>query len=120
VVPRTLEQQSLQEAHLRQVGSGTAVALQPHVQLVVPRTPLELQPEGAHHNKFGAQFDRVAKGAGMKVLRTAIQAPLISELTGVTESRGAVASDGSGIEHFEVVCGSLRPSIVSVINRRDK
>ena len=27
-------------------------------------------------NKFGAQFDRVAKGAGMKVLRTAIQAPL--------------------------------------------
>jgi putative transposase len=27
-------------------------------------------------NKFGAQFDRVAKGAGIKVLRTAIQAPL--------------------------------------------
>jgi putative transposase len=27
-------------------------------------------------NKFGAEFDRVAKGAGMKVLRTAIQAPL--------------------------------------------
>ncbi len=27
-------------------------------------------------NKFGAQFDRVAKGAGIKILRTAIQAPL--------------------------------------------
>ena len=27
-------------------------------------------------NKFGAQFDRVAMGAGMKVLRIAIQAPL--------------------------------------------
>ena len=26
-------------------------------------------------NKFGTEFDRVAKGAGMKVLRTAIQAP---------------------------------------------
>jgi len=29
-------------------------------------------------NKFGAQFDRVAKGAGMKVLRTAVQAPLMN------------------------------------------
>ncbi len=27
-------------------------------------------------NKFGAEFDRVAKGAGIKILRTAIQAPL--------------------------------------------
>ena len=31
-------------------------------------------------NKFGAQFDRVAKGAGMKVLRTAIQAPLMNSV----------------------------------------
>jgi len=29
-------------------------------------------------NKFGAEFDRVAKGAGAKVLRTAIQAPLMN------------------------------------------
>ncbi len=31
-------------------------------------------------NKFGAEFDRVAKGAGMKVLRTAIQAPLMNSV----------------------------------------
>ena len=31
-------------------------------------------------NKFGAEFDRIAKGAGMKVLRTAIQAPLMNSI----------------------------------------
>ncbi len=31
-------------------------------------------------NKFGAEFDCVAKGAGMKVLRTAIQAPLMNSI----------------------------------------
>ncbi len=31
-------------------------------------------------NKFGAEFDRVAKGAGMKVLRTAIRAPLMNSI----------------------------------------
>jgi putative transposase len=31
-------------------------------------------------NKFGTEFDRVAKGAGMKVLRTAIQAPLMNSI----------------------------------------
>ena len=31
-------------------------------------------------NKFGAEHDRVAKGAGMKVLRTAIQAPLMNSV----------------------------------------
>jgi transposase InsO family protein len=29
-------------------------------------------------NKFGTEFDRVAKGAGMKVVRTAVRAPLIN------------------------------------------
>jgi transposase InsO family protein len=29
-------------------------------------------------NKFGAEFDRAAKGAGMKVVRTAVQAPLMN------------------------------------------
>ena len=31
-------------------------------------------------NKFGARFDRVAKGAGMKVLRTAVQAPPMNSI----------------------------------------
>jgi Integrase core domain len=31
-------------------------------------------------NKFGAEYDRVAKGASMKVLRTAIQAPLMNSV----------------------------------------
>jgi len=31
-------------------------------------------------NKFGTEFDRVAKGAGMKVLRTAIRAPLMNSV----------------------------------------
>jgi len=31
-------------------------------------------------NKFGAELDRVAKGAGMKILRTAIQAPLMNSI----------------------------------------
>ena len=30
--------------------------------------------------KFGAAFDRVAKGAGMRVLRTAVQAPLMNSV----------------------------------------
>ena len=29
-------------------------------------------------NKFGAEFDRAARGAGMKVVRTAVQAPLMN------------------------------------------
>ena len=29
-------------------------------------------------SKFGAQFDRVAKGAGIKVVRTAVRAPLMN------------------------------------------
>jgi putative transposase len=31
-------------------------------------------------NKFGAQFDRVAKGAEMKILRTAVHAPLMNSI----------------------------------------
>ena len=31
-------------------------------------------------SKFGAQFDRVAKGAGMKILRTAVHAPLMNSI----------------------------------------
>ena len=31
-------------------------------------------------NKFGTEFDRVAKGAGTKVLRTAIRAPLMNSV----------------------------------------
>jgi len=30
--------------------------------------------------KFGADFDRAARGAGMRVLRTAVQAPLMSSV----------------------------------------
>jgi hypothetical protein len=29
-------------------------------------------------NKFGTEFDRVAKGAGMKVVRTAVKSPLMN------------------------------------------
>ncbi len=29
-------------------------------------------------NRFGTEFDRVAKGAGMKVVRTALRAPLMN------------------------------------------
>ncbi len=31
-------------------------------------------------NKFGAEFDRIAKGAGIDILRTAIQAPLMNSI----------------------------------------
>ena len=31
-------------------------------------------------SKFGAEFDRVSKGAGIKILRTAIQAPLMNSI----------------------------------------
>jgi transposase InsO family protein len=44
-------------------------------------TPFRKGPEFIirdNDNKFGADFDRVAKGAGIRVLRTAIEAPLMN------------------------------------------
>ncbi len=46
-------------------------------------TPFGVRPEFIirdNDGKFGADFDRVATGAGVRVLRTAVQAPLMSSV----------------------------------------
>src|SRR5450432_4208559 len=46
-------------------------------------TPFGVGPEliiRDNDGKFGADFDRAAKGAGMRVLRTAVQAPLMNSV----------------------------------------
>ncbi len=47
-------------------------------------------------NKFGAEFDRIAKGAGIDILRTAIQAPLsrVGRWRGCIRRRGVAVTDG--------------------------
>ena len=63
------------------------VTRHPTAQWRVPQmreaTPFGVGPEliiRDNDGKFGADFDRAAKGAGIRVLRTAVQAPLVNSV----------------------------------------
>jgi putative transposase len=52
-------------------------------QQIPEATPFGVGPEliiRDNDGKFGADFDRAAKGAGIRVLRTAVQAPLMNSV----------------------------------------